>query len=171
MQHHTGTARMTATELAEVEAAVANAAMALPLLEPGSIKGLLAAGSAHAALHRPESAARLYSAALQAAQWQGSAYWELRVAAALFSGPAAVHLHAAAGDLHLSDATMQAAAVALFFAEPMLRLCEQALPAAWAARLQAEVSCGRRRAAAAQAQLQQIQLLAKDGIGSRRFLM
>lgn len=154
---HTGNARLSAAQLAEVEGAVATAAVALPLLEPDSVKGLLAAGGAHASLRRPETAARLYLAALQAARRQQSAYWELRAAAALFSGPAALHVHASAGELHLSGATMQAAAVALFLAGPTLQMCEQALPAAWAMRLQAEVSRGRRRARAAQVQLNIIQ--------------
>lgn len=166
---HTGSARLPADTVHEVQVAVAAAVAVLPRLEAGSPKGLLAAGAAAAALHRPERAARLRLRALRAAQQQHSSYWELRAAAALFAGPASVHLHGDAGDLHMGGAAMQAAVLVLQTAAPTLQLCEQALPAPWALRLGAEVAGGRRRAAAVQTQLDLVRQIARDGIGGRHF--
>ena len=168
---HTGSARLPAEQLQEVQLAVSAAASILPRLEPANPKGLLAAGAAAAALHRPDKAARLRLRALRAAQQQHSAYWELRAAAAMFAGPVGVHLHPDAGDLHVASPTMQGAMLALAGAQPTLQLCEQALPAPWALRLGAEVATGRRRAAAAQAQLELVRQIAREGIGGRHFHM
>ena len=156
---HAGSMRLSADQLAEVQAAVEAAAAALPAVEPDNPKGLLAAGAALGALRQQAEATELYVRALRVAQVQGSGYYEVRAAAALLAGtPTSLLAPGSGGELQLSMPARLAAAV-LAAAGPTLQQCERVLPAAWWVRLRAEVSRGWRAATTAEAHLNLFRLL------------